>query len=163
MYFVRYFLTDGFIDINDVTHSNSLSQTIDSVQLITKLNSVAVFIELYNYSKQSTVFSLILVCFPAEYSIWQGKSELKSRRGKCKTFPLGDRGERGTLDVWVRWTTLNIFAMPQAILPWLILQIPFLEGGGSRGGVGESGAHWTCGYVGPPLISLLCNKQFCHD
>ena len=30
-------------------------------------------------------------------------------------------------------------------------------------GVGESGARWMCGYVGPPLISLQCHKQFCHD
>ena len=27
------------------------------------------------------------------------------------------RGERGMLDMWVRWTTLNIFVMPKAILP----------------------------------------------
>ena len=25
---------------------------------------------------------------------------------------VAGRGERGTLDVWVRWTALNIFAMP---------------------------------------------------
>ena len=36
------------------------------------------------------------------------------------------RGERGTLDVWVRWAALNIFFMPKSILPWLILKIPFL-------------------------------------
>ena len=29
--------------------------------------------------------------------------------------------------------------------------------------VGESGARWTCGYVGPPLIFLLCHQQFCHN
>ena len=33
----------------------------------------------------------------------------------------------------------------------------------NRRSIGESGARWTCGYVGPPLISLLCLKQFCHD
>ena len=32
------------------------------------------------------------------------------------------RGERGTLDVWVRWTALNIFVIPIAILPWSILK-----------------------------------------
>ena len=32
-----------------------------------------------------------------------------------------------------------------------------------KSGVGESGARWTCGYVGPPLIFLLCHQQFCHD
>ena len=31
------------------------------------------------------------------------------------------RGERGTLDVWVRWAALNIFFMPKAISSWLIL------------------------------------------
>ena len=28
------------------------------------------------------------------------------------SWGLGIRGERGTLDLWVRWTALNIFAMP---------------------------------------------------